>query len=511
MDRITTFCKSKAFIYIMLFLLSLFFASSCNDYDYDLYARFIVGENFFDKGVFNYNDFLSYTPTHKWFDHEYGASLIYYLFFKYLGIFGIVLIQAITLFLTAFFITKTQSIQKHAYPVTLSLMSVFLLIYSHQNPSLIRCHMMSFVFFALFLYILEKTRIWEINGKKTNIIWLIPPLIILWNNLHGGVVSGIGIIAIYMFGALISRQNWQKYLSVFVVSIPLLAINPYGAEYLNFLLSANTKSRVMITEWWDVFANRHILYYYPLFITGAFVVLLNILNFLNKKRFNLTKFLVLVTTLYLGMIHVKLLSLPMIVVFSLYHNEIMSIFDRKKIKILEKLVMIVLFVLAFCIPLNHPNTARTDMNKFPIKEVEFLKINNIKGNLLTEFGLGSYVSYKLYPDNLIYMDGRYEEVYSDEVFDDLMNFEKDEKEWDLVLKKYPTEIILLNKSTPVYKKLIKFKEWVNIYDGNNYAIFIKKENARKNYIMPSDDINYYRKNEFLNKGYFGKTNIGTKK
>ena len=38
---------------------------------------------------------------------------------------------------------------------------------------------------------------------------------------------------------------------------------------------------------------------------------------------------------------------------------------------------------------------------------------NIKGNIITPFALGSYTSYKLYPNNLIYIDGRYEEVYYD--------------------------------------------------------------------------------------------------
>ena len=254
MTKIKTFFKSKYFIYIMLFLLSLFLACSCKDYDYDLYARFIVGENFFEKGIFNYQDYLSYTPTHKWFDHEYGASLIYYLFYKYIGPFGLVIVQSLALFLTSFFVIKTQQLQKHAYPTTLTLMGLFLFLFAHQNPSLIRCHMCSFVFFALFIYILEKTRIYGLKDKPTKLIYLIPLLVVIWNNLHGGVVAGIGIIGIYMLAAFIQRQAWKQYFQVLIISIPLLAINPYGFEYFGFLVSANTKARVMITEWWDVFS-----------------------------------------------------------------------------------------------------------------------------------------------------------------------------------------------------------------------------------------------------------------
>ena len=102
------------------------------------------------------------------------------------------------------------------------------------------------------------------------------------------------------------------------------------------------------------------------------------------------------------------------------------------------------------------------------------------------------------------MDGRYEEVYYDREFDNLMNFEKQEGDWQTVLRDYPTEILLIEKSLPVYPVLEKLSDWVKIYEGNLCGVFIKKENLKKNYKLPSDDIEYYRKNEFVNKGYFGK-------
>ena len=117
--------------------------------------------------------------------------------------------------------------------------------------------MFSFMFFSILLYILEKTR-----KQNSRLIWFLPPMILIWNNIHGGVVSGLGIIFIYMVCEFLSRKAWKKYFIVLLISVPLLAINPYGLEYLNFLLSANTKNRKYITEWWNVFAQRHVFYYF---------------------------------------------------------------------------------------------------------------------------------------------------------------------------------------------------------------------------------------------------------
>jgi len=507
MDKVKSVLRNRVFIYVLLFLFSIFLASCCVDYDYDLYARFIVGENFFEKGVFNYRDFLSYTPTHPWYDHEYGASLVFYLFHKYLGAFGLVLIQATLMFLTAFFIIKTQQIQRHAYPVSVLLMAFFLFLFSHQNPNIVRCHMFSFVFFAMFLYFLEKTRISNLKNQTTKILWLVPLLTILWNNIHGGVVAGLGIIFIYMVGAIVTKQKWKQYFQVLVVSTPLLIINPYGPQYIEFLVSANTKTRTMITEWWDVFAPRHILYYFPLFFVGLFGIILKIFDFIDTKKVNVIKFLMLFVTLYMGTIHVKLLSLPIITLFALYHNDITRLFSRKKYKIMELLTYVCIFVAIVCIPFKKPMEYRTNFVKFPVKEVEFIKINDIKGNILTEFGLGSYVAYKLYPDNLIYMDGRYEEVYDDTVFDDLMNFEKKENDWEKAIRDYPTEIILLHRTSPIYATLEDYQGWTQIYQGDNCGVFVKNAKLKPHYTAPSDDEEYYKNSEFTNKGFFGKSEI----
>ena len=103
MEKLKAVIKSRAFMYFTLFMLSLLMACLSKEYDYDLFARLIVGEHFFANWSLSYNDFLSYTPTHIWYDHEYGASLVYYLFFKVFGHFGLILIQAILVFLTTFF------------------------------------------------------------------------------------------------------------------------------------------------------------------------------------------------------------------------------------------------------------------------------------------------------------------------------------------------------------------------------------------------------------------------
>ena len=87
---------------LLLFIITVSFQA--NMADYDLFARLLQGKAFWSLGNILHQDIFSYTPTHIWYDHEWGARLIFYLFFKYMGVFGLVLVQGITMFFTAFFI-----------------------------------------------------------------------------------------------------------------------------------------------------------------------------------------------------------------------------------------------------------------------------------------------------------------------------------------------------------------------------------------------------------------------
>ena len=156
------------------------------------------------------------------------------------------------------------------------------------------------------------------------------------------------------------------------------------------------------------------------------------------------------------------------------------------------------------LPYTYPGTVRFNPDKFPIYETEFIRLNNIRGNILTSFGFGSYVSYKLYPNNLIFMDGRYEEVYYDEEFNKLLDYELCNDSWKDVYLLYPTEILMPEKNISVYETLKTSDEWDLVYEGPVCGVFLKKENNKRSYKMPVQDIQYYQETAFNHNGKFGK-------
>ena len=53
--------KRQFFLLFILGIFSLFLACLSTNYDYDLFARLIVGERFIEQGILPFKDFLSYT------------------------------------------------------------------------------------------------------------------------------------------------------------------------------------------------------------------------------------------------------------------------------------------------------------------------------------------------------------------------------------------------------------------------------------------------------------------
>ena len=68
--------RKALLFYITLFLLILAFTVTAGHFDYDLWARLIAGMGVVDGGHVLTQDFLSYTPVHTWWDHEWGSGVI---------------------------------------------------------------------------------------------------------------------------------------------------------------------------------------------------------------------------------------------------------------------------------------------------------------------------------------------------------------------------------------------------------------------------------------------------
>jgi len=72
------------------------------------------------------------------------------------------------------------------------------------------------------------------------------------------------------------------------------------------------------------------------------------------------------------------------------------------------------------------------------------------------------------------MDGRYETVYQYDTHKEYFDFLYGRNQWDVFLKKYPHDIVLLKAGTKIHSLMMGEKNWHIVYDDNISVIFMKR-------------------------------------
>lgn len=471
-----------------------------------------VGKMFFQTGHAPMHDVFSYTKTKPlWIDHEWGSGVIFYAVNEWFGSYGLFVLKTLSLFLILFIISKIIQLQNKKEIDDLNFGFYFItfvgMIYGVM--SIIRCQIFTFVLFALFIYLLEKIR----RGEN-RLLWTIPAIMLVWTNLHGGFVSGLGLIFIYGIGEFLNKKPYAKYFLILIPAVLTTFINPWGYKYLQYIFEATTLNRTTIHEWSPVplfgpFANWK---GFKIFLIASIISLCWSLKNIQFKysKIDKVKYLLIFITMYLGIKHMKHVPLCVIATSVFMYHDFYSIFRSIKNFISDKfgvaekyfkyigfakdlaLFGFIIFAgsLLIAFGINKPVI---NPLQFPVGSIEFIKTNHLKGNLLTLFHWGSFATWNLYPSCLIAEDGRYEEVYPEKLHMQVFNFNyKYNKNWLDITKEYKTDLLLVEKKNDSFLALLQSKEWSCVYNDFVSAVFVPTKKLKKKYIQPvvNSDIIY---------------------
>jgi hypothetical protein len=117
-----------------------------------------------------------------------------------------------------------------------------------------------------------------------------------------------------------------------------------------------------------------------------------------------------------------------------------------------------------------PPEIKTNMC-YPEAAVNLIKKQGLPGKILTRFDWGEYLIWKLYPQDLVGMDGRYETVYPPEVQQAYFKFYYGDPQWRQFLRDYPPDLILLDKSMAVVDLIRKEPGWREIFSDSRSVLF----------------------------------------
>ena len=488
------------FFCCFMFIFLCFQTLTYNNIDPDFWARLIQGNSFLETGHLLKSDILSFTQTHIWLDHEWGASIIFAFVLKFFGFKGILILRTLITFLIFFFIFKTIEIRGQKQNLFLNIILFSLAAYALPTitQSGLRCHFFTFLFFTLFLCILELVRV----QNRNKLLFLLPLIMLFWSNIHGGCVSGLGLIGIYCVGELFNKKPFKKYIITLAASTGVMFINPYGIEFVKFIFTASTMPRPNITEWLSPFAHPSwdfMLWFKILYVFYAVVLLFSLKNI----KTDFTKNFILLVCLFVSARNVK--STPFFIITSMIFlydcldfiiQKMFSKVNENKQQILS--VVLGIIILIAMIPQLKSGLSKSFLREQPLQAVEFLRINELKGTILTPLDYGSYAAYKLYPDILIYMDGRYEEVYYPETKILADNFYLVKDNWEKILEFSP-DYIIIPADGLVNDYLDKRNDYKLIYANPKEYLYAKSDTAKEEYQRPPSNYKDFEHHAFETK------------
>ncbi|OGI30406.1 MAG: hypothetical protein A2287_07365 [Candidatus Melainabacteria bacterium RIFOXYA12_FULL_32_12] len=505
----------KIIFYLVLALISGLLSIILNFPDWDLWARLAVGSIFFQTGSVLKHDIFSYAPTKElWIDHEWGSGVIFFFIIRHFGDIGLFAFKFIILFLILLLVERIIRLyvdKSHNIALFYPIFVGFSILPAVQN--VIRSQMFTFLFFTLWLYVLQRVR----RGEN-RLLWILPVTMIIWANIHGGFIAGLGLLSLYAVGEFLNKNYSIKYFGTLILSILATLITPYGFKYWPYIYEATTMPRSLIPEWQPItlegpanlFFGVPIHAYLGFMIFAILVLIIGIWLFIKKTDTDWVKILVAFVILYMGLKHQRHAFFFIIVASSLFYyqyvlflkalverfknkfgNKVESGFNALKIALSLGFIVILSSLFMKIIPFE-PAKFVVNPDIYPIGSFEFIKQNNLSGNLATTYNWGSYALWKLYPQCRVLIDGRSEETYPQDIIDLTAIFsEKLSSRWTDAINKFHTDIIVVSKRTHSLQDLMTLPGWQIVYDDAISVLLLPKSKVKNTYIRPNFDNQVY--------------------
>lgn len=462
--------------------LCLFAANFMAPTDPDFWWHIRTGQWIAETGSVPTADVFSYTALGQpWVAHEWLAELAMY-WLNALGGYATV-VAAFSLVITAAYFVVYRLLRKLEIDRTLALALVVwtaLIRWAQWTP---RPQLVTFLFFAVTLYLLFA---FKQRGRAR--LWLLPPVMVLWVNVHAGYVSGLLLIGLFVVGEALNRLTHRPAASLRPLLIAGLAsllatlANPnFFTALLYPFTYAGTGNASMryISEWQS--ADFHNYLYIPFALAMVLLMLVG-----SRGRLDFTHALVVLAFTVMALQsqrHVILFAMASAPIMALRLKErnvrlVLEVGARRRTApplTLALLVLVPIFVVLLLIVSPYSQLRTTPSAKdYPAGGVAYLTEHRPAGNLFNTYGWGGYLIYTLYPDYRVFIDGR-ADVYGDSLVEEYAQVAKITPQWREVLDRHEVTTALVEKDSPVAVLLASQSDWQKVYEGEVEQIFVRRD------------------------------------
>lgn len=465
------------------------------------------------------------TPTLPWTAHEWLSEVFLSLLHQLGGLTAVVI--AFSFMIAASIWIFFKNIHSERNNILLSLIATIMFVAAAKMHMLARPHIFSLIILLIWYRLLD-----DFQYRHQNRLWALPLIMIFWVNLHGGYVIGLAIMGVYFVGNSLllysDKQEWETYGKVktkslgIVFGITFIAClaNPIG--YHIFLFPFKLISNKFIMDNTSEFLSPNFHELQPF----KYLLLLSLIVFAYSRRKPYFTEIVL-TVLFTSMSLISIRYIPLFgvivipILMRYIEGDSLSAFPRLESFFQRRVNNITLadtmskgylwpvlsIIIVVFLAINGRITHSFNPDKKPMAALNFLRVNQIKGNMFNNDEFGDCVIYTSHQQYKVFIDGRLDMYGSDKMreYSRVMGFEPG---WESILEKYKMTWIFFDTDSALARFLTVNTDWKLIYSDKVASIFVRNIPMYKtliekfpDVILASDntgDINYFKLQATLN-------------
>jgi hypothetical protein len=450
---------------------------------YDLGWHLAAGDLIRERGSIPFQDPWSFTLGDKqWYNLSWLWDVIASILFQYTKFSGLILfVVACGAVIVGYLASVCLSSGASTIAVCISVFSACLLYPSFAtapNSYLAASPNTSTMLFCVIFYgeCLKRTR------------WLLlPVMMVLWANLHGGFLLGFLIMGIFCGAALLRRDwvNFKIYSFAGVGCFIATFINPLGWHvYEGVATTLGHFVQTYITEWWSYFGNMTMpgsipgILYVLIFV--AFELSYFVLRNRGSRPVPLESRLLSWLFLFLGLYQFRYMSFFFIfstVPLALHIDRLLP--ERLNDFKVQKALLAAGIVGACALPLTfmrvEPALGFAEM--LSEQDALYLQTHFPHARILNNWNVGGILIFSTRGAVSVFVDGRAATAYPDSLLHDyfkLAEWDIDETVWDTVLEKYQIDAVLWVKAHEKLRRfLVDKRGWKEEYAGLYESVYVK--------------------------------------
>jgi len=449
-----------------------------------------------EMAVPRHDPFSFISPTLPWTAHEWLSEVVMAIVHNALGVQGIVFLFALLLATTHWLLFRW--IRSSGRNILVDLLIFVLVLLSSRIHWLARPHA-----FSLFLIVLLYQILILHQEDRGNYLYVIPPMMLLWVNLHGGFIAGFLFLGIFLTGYIVrffteekeersfSAKKGRQLLMICGVSVLAACVNPYGVHA--FLFPFHLVSETYLMDHVQEFLSPNFHGFSP--YRYLLLFLIGMLG-LSKTRLALTELMLVLLFTSMSLYSMRYIPLCAIVYAPILsrHGDILfgqlkgkvarclraraEVYERIDARAKGYATLIVVMAVFMALSTTGKVYARFPEKTAPMAAIEFLRNNPIRGNMFNNDEIGDYVIYELYPQYKVFVDGR-SDMYGTPIMKEYMKVVAIDRGWKDILSKYDINYIFFYTDSVLVRHLLTDTAWRCIYSDNVASIFLRNipENA----------------------------------